>query len=122
MLKVFKKYLEPGESIVSIVDEMKRLDIKTKKGRYYAKSHVQNILSNPFYIGINRFDGKTYPGSQKPIIPKDIFDSVQDKMHRGRPRKYSKHNSPLQGLRCQDCGSVITGNYKKVDIMASVDA
>ena len=62
MLSIFKKYLEPGESISTIVEEMKRLGIKTRGGRYYGKSHVKSILNNPFYIGINKFDGKRYLG------------------------------------------------------------
>jgi site-specific DNA recombinase len=114
MLQIFKKYLEPGESILTMVEEMKRLGIKTRGGRYYGKSHMQNILTDPFYIGINKFNGKTYPGAQERIIPEELFESVQQKMHRGRPRKFAKHNSPLQGLiRCQDCGSVITWQLQK---------
>ena len=114
MLSIFKKYLEPGESLASIVEEMKRLGIKTRSGRYYSKSHVQNILTDPFYIGINRFNGKEYPGAQEQFIPKEIFERVQQKMHAGRPHKYSKHNSPFQGLiRCEDCGSLITWQLQK---------
>ena len=114
MLGIFKKYLEPGESISTIVEEMKRLGIKTRGGRYYGKSHVKSILNNPFYIGINKFDGKRYPGAQEQIIPKELFEQVQQKMHHGRPRRYNKHHSPLQGLiRCRDCGSIITWQLQK---------
>lgn len=114
MLQIFKKYLEPGESIITIKDEMKRLGIKTRGGRYYGKSHVQTILTDPFYIGINKFNGKTYPGAQERIIPEELFERVQQKMHKGRPRQFAKHNSPLQGLiRCQDCTSVVTWQLQK---------
>ena len=114
MVGIFKKYIEPGESISTIVEEMKRLGIKTRGGRYYGKSHAHNILTNPYYIGINKFDSKTYPGAQEQIIPKKLFEQVQQKMHQGRPRRYGKHHSPLQGLiRCQDCGSIITWQLQK---------
>jgi site-specific DNA recombinase len=114
ILAAFKKYLEPGQSINSIVEELRRLGITSKRGHYYAKSNVQNILSNTYYIGVNVFDGKTYPGAQEQFISKDLFDRVQLKMHKGRPHKLSKHNSPLQGLiRCDDCGSMITWQLQK---------
>jgi site-specific DNA recombinase len=114
MQHAFKKYLEPGQSIASIAIEMKRIGITTRLGRAHSKSHVQRILNNPFYIGINRFQDKEYPGAQECIISKDLFDRVQQKMHRGRPRTFAKHNSPLKGLiRCEDCNSIVTWQLQK---------
>jgi hypothetical protein len=69
---------------------------------------------DPFYIGINRFNGKEYPGAQEPIIPKELFEEVQRKLHKGRPRSYNKHRSPLQGIiRCTDCSSIVTWQLQK---------
>lgn len=114
MQQVFKKYLEPGQTIASIAEEMARLGVRTKQGRPHSVSHVQRILMNPFYIGINRFNGKDYPGAQETIITKAVFEKVQQKMHRGRPRTYARHNSPLKGLiRCEDCDSVVTWQLQK---------
>lgn len=93
---------------------MDKLGLRTRAGRPYSKSHLQRILTNPFYIGINRFNGKEYPGAQEAIIPKELFKRVQQKMHKGRPRSYDKHHSPLQGMiRCQDCGSIVTWQLQK---------
>ena len=114
MKQVFKKYLEPGESIASIAKEMDQIGITTRKSRPYYKSKVQKILTNPFYIGINHFNGKDYPGAQEPIIPKDIFNQVQQKIHRGRPRTLAKHNSPFKGIiQCEDCSRVVTWQLQK---------
>jgi site-specific DNA recombinase len=114
MQDVFKKYLEPNHSIASIAEEMKLMGIISRKGRPYSKSHVQRILTNPFYIGINRFDGKDYPGAQDPIISKDLFDNVQRKMHGGRPLVMVRHNTPLKGLiRCNDCSTLVTWQLQK---------
>ena len=79
--RIFELYLNPNYSILAIAGEMELLGITTRKGRYYHKSQVQTILSNPFYFGINRFDGKEYPGRQEPIISKKLFYQVQEKMH-----------------------------------------
>lgn len=114
MQEVFSKYLEPNHSISSIVEEMKLLGITTSKGRPYCKSHVQRILTNPFYIGINRFDGKDYPGAQEPILSKDLFENVQRKLHGGRPIVMVRHNTPLKGIiRCKDCSTLVTWQLQK---------
>jgi site-specific DNA recombinase len=114
MLKVFHFYLNPGESLESTTRYMAKLGVVTRPGRPYAKSHLHKILMNPFYIGVNRFNGKEYPGAQETFIPKHVFKRVQEKLNRGTQRKYTKHYSPLQGvIRCDDCGSIVTWQLQK---------
>lgn len=114
IVRAFEKYLEPGMTIKRMVEEMKLLGIKSSRGHYYCKTNVQNILSNTYYVGVIKFDGKTYQGAQERIIPQALFDKVQEKMHSGRPKGSIKHHSSLQGIiRCEDCGSVITWQLQK---------
>lgn len=114
VLKTFKFYLTPGESLKSTIQYMAQLGIVTRQGKPYAKSHLHRILVNPFYIGINHFDGKDYPGAQETFVPKALFKRVQEKLHNKRPRKYRKHYSPLQGvIYCEDCDSVISWQLQK---------
>jgi len=114
MQDIFKKYLEPNHSIASIADEMRLMGITTSKGRPYFKSQVQHILTNPFYIGTNHFDGRDYPGAQEPIISKELFEKVQHKMHGGRPIVLVRHNTVLKGLiRCEDCDTLVTWQLQK---------
>lgn len=111
---IFAKYLETGQTIVSIGLELQRLGIQTRFGKPCPVSYIQKILSNPFYIGINRFNGKDYPGAQETLITRELFDQVQRKMHRGRPQSYSRHDIPLKGLiKCEDCNSVVTWQLQK---------
>lgn len=112
--RMFKLYLEPSHSINSITLELAKAGVRTRKGRPYSKSYVQKLLNNPFYIGINHFDGKDYPGAQEPIIKKDLFEKVQKKMHRGRPAVYKTHNPVLKNIiTCEGCGGVITWQLQK---------
>lgn len=114
MQDIFKKYTEPNHSIASIADEMRLMGITTSKGRPYFKSQVQRILTNPFYIGVNHFDGKDYPGAQEPIISQELFEKVQRKMHGGRPIVLARHNTVLKGLiRCEDCNTLVTWQLQK---------
>jgi site-specific DNA recombinase len=114
MQRMFKQYLEPSHSIKSITHEMKVSGVRTRQGRPYAESHVQRILMNPFYIGINRFDGKDYPGVQQQFISRELFYKVQHKMHKGRPTVFKKHNPVLKNIiRCEGCGKMVTWQYQK---------
>jgi len=112
--RAFKLYLEPSNSILSIANEMELMGITTRKGRFYHKSQVQHMLTNPFYIGINRFDGKDYPGAQEPIIDKRLFEKVQQKMHGKRPTRYRQHNPVFKNMiSCGNCGGVVTWQLQK---------
>ncbi len=120
MQRVFKKYIEPGGSIKSIANEMNRYGLRTKSGGRFVDSHVHKILTNPFYIGINRFDNVEYQGAQQPIISKSLFNAVQDKMHGKRPAKFQKHNPVLKGmLSCGHCHRLITWQIQKGNLYGS---
>lgn len=112
--RAFRLYMEPSHSFASVAAEMKQMGMRTRKGRPYYKSQVQRILSNPFYIGINRHNGKEYPGKQEQIVSKDLFDRVQQKMHRKRPSRYRHHNPIFKNLiTCKNCGGVVTWQLQK---------
>lgn len=112
--RAFKLYVEPNHSIASIAKEMDRMGVRTRQGRPYYKSKVQSMLRNPFYIGINRFNGKDYPGAQEPIISPELFEKVQQKMHKGRPIVYKKHNPVFKNIiHCKNCGGLVTWQRQK---------
>ena len=112
--RAFELYLEPSNSLSTVTDEMKIMGLGTRKGRPFSRSYVQRILTNPFYIGINRFDGKDYQGAQDPIISKELFDKVQSKLHGNRPTRYRRHNPVLKNLVvCGECGVVVSWQLQK---------
>ena len=114
MQHIFRLYLNPNHSITTINKEMAALGIRTRKGRPLSRSHTAQILHNPFYIGINRFDGKDYPGVQETIISKELFDQVQQKLCRGKASPYIKHHPVFQGMICcSDCGGAVTWQLQK---------
>ncbi len=70
--------------------------------------------TNKEAIGINRHNGKEYPGKQEQIVSKDLFDRVQQKMHRKRPSRYRHHNPIFKNLiTCKNCGGVVTWQLQK---------
>lgn len=111
--RIFQLAKLPDMNISRIAEVMANMGITTRKGRPYSKSYVHKMLHNPFYIGINRFNGKDYPGAQEPIISKKLFNEVQDKLH-GRRSPFNKHNPIFKGIiSCSNCGSVVTWQKQK---------
>jgi DNA invertase Pin-like site-specific DNA recombinase len=114
MERVFMFSTLPDSTIDATRAEMAALGITNSKGRLHSRSMVHKILTNPFYIGINRFNGKEYPGAQEPIISKEVFYAVQKKLRGGRARGIRKHNPIFKGLiRCVRCESLVTWQLQK---------
>ena len=114
MKKVFERYLEPDSSVNSISKEMDLMGIRTRRGHPYVKSAVHRILSNPFYIGINRMNGRDYPGAQQPLLTKSTYDRVQSKLTRRTSKRFRKHNPVFKSMiTCTTCGGLITWQLQK---------
>jgi hypothetical protein len=114
MVHVFQLASLPDYNVRRITEVLAELGVTSRKGRPYSKSYVHKILANPFYIGINRFNGKEYPGAQEPIISKELFYEVQEKMRRPHYGRGKKHNPVFKGMiRCTDCDSMATWQKQK---------
>ncbi len=112
--RVFELYMTPNHSVQSITLEMAAMGIVTKHGHPHVKSAVAKMLGNPFYIGINRLDGKEYPGAQEPIISQELFDQVQAKLHRKSLSRSRKHDPVFKGMvRCDSCGGLVSWEKQK---------
>lgn len=112
--EIFSLYLQPGQNGNTIVKEMALRGLQTRKGRPHAKSYAYNMLTNPFYVGIIRWDGREYPGKQETFIDRATWDRVQDKMHGGRPVVFKKHNPLFKNLIiCGTCNGVVSWQLQK---------
>jgi hypothetical protein len=59
-------------------------------------------------------NGVDYPGLQQPLITKEVFNLVQQKMHRRQPTLRTKHNPIYKNLiQCKMCGKMITWQQQK---------
>lgn len=79
-------------------------------------NEVHSILHDVFYYGDFVWDGKNYVGKHEPLISKELFMRVQDKLHRKvTSGKYKKRNY-LFGTSlfiCDECGRAITAEEQK---------
>ncbi|WP_196189367.1 recombinase family protein [Conexibacter sp. W3-3-2] len=76
--------------------------------RIVQRSQVHRMLTNPFYTGVVRFKSVEYPGAHTPLISKETFDAVQERLDKNRHtgNREFKHLHYLAGsLYCGRCQS-----------------
>jgi len=86
---IFSLYLELG-SMGALIAELDRRDVRTKvKGRRdghqsggirFGVGPLAHLLKNRFYIGEVVYRGEVLRGEHEPILNRDLFDAVQEKL------------------------------------------
>ncbi|MEE3451440.1 MAG: recombinase family protein [Acutalibacteraceae bacterium] len=124
--KIYNDYLD-GIGMRTIAVELNNSGIRTRRGNPFENRTIKYILQNPVYIGKIRWNnsGKanyhsvrdpeqnTVDGSHEPIIDKETWNKVQEKLRSEGGVKYmrstiSKEPFMLQGLcRCSACGATL---------------
>ena len=86
-------------------------------GKAISTSELHVLLSDPFYCGQFIFRNKLYEKAKHPpLISKELFYSVQDRLQRKtKAGKYRKHIFLFGGslLNCGECGRAITAELQK---------
>lgn len=116
MRKLFECYATGKHSLKDIQHIAKSIGLFSRSGKVLSVALIQNILSNPFYYGVFRYNGELYEAKHEPIITKKIFESVQKVMaNKSRPKKQRKvAEYPFRGLCvCAECGCAITSETQK---------
>lgn len=81
---IYKMYSEKN-SIRNICKWLKDNNINNKHGNlHWYPSAIHKILSNPIYCGFHRWDDIIYKGHIDSIISIEMFEQVQDLLHRRR--------------------------------------
>ncbi len=65
-----------GSTMEDIASFLNRSGIPAKKGGAWNRQSVGNILHNPLYVGMGRWDGNLRRGEQEPIVDMDLFESI----------------------------------------------
>ncbi len=111
--KVYDKYLGGAE--------FKELQTYAKQKGWKGRGHdaIKRMLSNLTYAGIievpayRKYPTKLKDGMHLPIVSKDTFYQVQDKLsgRQRRNRKLVRPELPLRGIaRCPECLEIMTGS------------
>ena len=113
--KTFEAYSSGSFTLRQLRDKFNALGLKRKSGKELAVSNYQQILKNPIYTGLMRYNGEIFEGKHEPIITKKLFDSVQEVMMRkSKPKGKGLKEYIYRGFfRCGECGCFITTETQK---------
>jgi DNA invertase Pin-like site-specific DNA recombinase len=108
------KYDHSGRTLKEWLDN--KAGFTTRAGKKATLSQIYNMLKNPFYYGQFEYptgSGIWYNGSYKPLITKELFDKVQEKLFAPRRSKWGSKIFAFRGLiKCNSCGASVVGEEK----------
>lgn len=112
--KMFQFYAGGGYSLKKLTEAMEEAGLRNESGSKVYKSRIHTLLTEPFYIGKNRWNDQLYDGKQEIFISQEVFERVQQLLRSKTTPKYSKHNHLFKGMmRCAECGGTITWELQK---------
>ncbi|MEI6042470.1 MAG: recombinase family protein [bacterium] len=113
--KMFELYSTGNYSIPALVEVMYTDGFRNREGKKVGKSRLHDLLSDPFYCGEMKWNGQIYSAKHKPIITKELFDLVQEKMNRKfKIPRYQKHLPIFKAkIECEECNGTITWETQK---------
>ncbi len=106
IIKAFELYATGSHSIRSVHRWLSENGFRNHRGGNIVRSAVEKILQNPIYYGSFNWKGKLYKGTHPPLISQELFDKVQNKMHRKTYAMIAtKKEYPFRSmLTCGRCG------------------
>lgn len=113
--KAFEIYAYQDLSLKKLCELLYEEGLRNRNGRKITKTTLEQIFKNPFYYGVMRWKKEMVYGVHQPIIDKDLFDLVQDRLSGKSPFKPRelKLTFLYRGLmRCGECGCSITAERK----------
>lgn len=113
--QMFELFDTGNYSLKTLSAVMYKNGLRGQKGGRIARGTIDTYLKEPFYYGKILWKGQLYDGKHKPIISKDLFDSVHRKLSRtiAHPT-YSKHETVFKAkILCEECRGMITWEIQK---------
>lgn len=114
---LFESYAHGTQSIKEAAQEARSAGLTFRKsGSRIPTSTVHKILRTRLYMGEFDWNGRIYPGTHAPIVPRDLWDRVQATLDGRKAKRHrrAKHDFAFSGLiECGHCGSAIVGQIQK---------
>ena len=112
VLEAFKRYDE-GATMTQIRDWLNEKGIKNTRRQEKTYNSIQHMLNNRRYIGEYSYREVIIPDGIPAIVPKDLFDRVQEKMAKNKkaPARHKAEDDYLltTKLFCGYCGAYLCG-------------
>ncbi len=100
-------------SLARLRDELHQRGWYTRSNGRWSKTAIDQILRNPIYCGLVRFNEERFKGEHEALIEESLYNKVQS-VRRDRSHGATKLSRVflLKGLvRCSECGSWMTPHY-----------
>lgn len=111
--EMFYRVADYGHSGRTIKNWLENKGLTSKAGRKVTLSMIYIMLKNTFYYGKFQYGDGMYKGSHQPMIPKEIFDKVQEQLKVPQKVKWGSKGFAFKHLfRCANCGSMLLGEEK----------
>jgi DNA invertase Pin-like site-specific DNA recombinase len=114
--EAFRLYATGEYSQHSLMREMWRKGLRTRKNQRVSKNTLAGILSNPFYSGLIRIkkSNQVFAGAHRPLVSKQVFDAVQTVSRRRGPKLVRRHEFLFARLiHCLQCGRCLIAERQK---------
>jgi site-specific DNA recombinase len=113
--QMFETYATGKYSLPQLRNLAATWGLVSRRGKPLTLSKMGELVSNPFFVGMFRYDGELYEGTHSPIISRKLFERVQEVLAQsGRAHFKRKHLFPFIGLlTCGECGCAITAERQK---------
>jgi site-specific DNA recombinase len=107
--RLFELYATGRHSLSSL-----REAIAVEFGIRLSRAYLGMALNNPFYVGSFRWGKKLYSGTHEALIRVELFEQVQNVIHRRSQPQTHKHHFAFGGLlRCAYDDCRVTAESKK---------
>jgi len=113
--KLFELYATGGNTLRELTAEAEQLGLRNRSGRPYSLQQIDDVLRNPFYMGVIR--SKRYglfSGKHAPLVSAELFKRVQSVLA-GRFVRRTKRFTFLfrRFILCESCGRSLSGSERK---------
>jgi predicted metal-binding protein len=113
--EMFEKVANENYSGRKIYKWLREIDFKNKNGKYVTLGNIYRMLRMTFYYGVFEYpegSGEWYTGKHTPIISRELFEAVQEKIKVEKKKAYGREFAFTRLLHCGYCGSGITAEEK----------
>lgn len=113
--QMFEKFANENYSGRKIYKWLREMDFKNKNGKYVTLGNIYRMLRMTFYYGVFEYpesSGEWYTGKHTPIISRELFEAVQEKIKVEKKKAYGREFAFTRMLHCAYCESGITAEEK----------
>lgn len=116
LTRMFELYATGLYSVPVLTKKINEGGFRNKRGNPSGDAAIYSFLTNPFYYGVFKWQGRIFKGKHEPLVSKENFEKVQGLLHRRQQTPQTQklvifHLNNL--MTCGVCGCKVLGERKK---------